>query len=99
MREVNHAGGTSVENVYLIDIILPNSIRIRDIDVTECSELAGNFGVIIGMDVITLGDFAVTNVGDSSVFSFRCPSTKTIDYVEKNKQLNAKNFKQNVLQP
>ncbi|MDR1021824.1 MAG: retroviral-like aspartic protease family protein [Prevotellaceae bacterium] len=88
MREVSHAGGTSVENVYLIDILLPNGIKVGGIDVTECSEQAGNFGVIIGMDVITFGDFALTNVGGISVFSFRYPSTKTVDYVAEKRNLN-----------
>jgi hypothetical protein len=93
MREVNHAAGTSIENTYLVDIFLPNKIRIRDVDVTECAEQAGNFGVIIGMDVITLGDFAITNVGGKSIVSFRYPSIKTIDYVEENKQIRIKELK------
>ena len=40
-----------------------------------------NFGAIIGMDVNTLGDMAITNVGGQTWMSFRTPSTMAIDYV------------------
>lgn len=84
MTNVNHAGGTSLANVYLLDIHLPNQIRVQNVRVTECSDQAGSFGVIIGMDIISLGDFALTNVDGHSVFSFRLPSIQKIDYVEEN---------------
>jgi hypothetical protein len=32
------------------------------------------------MDIITRGDFALTNVAGKSVFSFQYPSSKTIDF-------------------
>jgi preprotein translocase subunit SecA len=34
------------------------------------------------MSIITLGDFALTNADGNSTFSFKVPSTKTIDYVK-----------------
>ena len=36
-----------------------------------------DYDVIIGMDVITLGDFALTNTKDKSVFTFRYPTRQT----------------------
>ena len=36
--------------------------------------------VLIGMDIITLGDFAITNQNHTTTFSFRMPSLHTIDY-------------------
>ena len=44
------------------------------------------FDVLIGMDIITLGDFSITNVGGKTIFSFRVPSTETIDYVQQDNQ-------------
>lgn len=38
--------------------------------------------ILIGMDVINRGDFAVTNVGGITKFSFRVPSEAHIDFVE-----------------
>jgi hypothetical protein len=49
---------------------------------TECKSAKGNFDFIIGMDVITIGDFALTNVGKISTVSFRVPPGRTIDYVQ-----------------
>ena len=38
--------------------------------------------VLIGMDLISQGDFSVTNKGGSTVFSFRVPSQVHTDYVK-----------------
>lgn len=81
VAHVNHAGGTSLANVYLVDIYLPNNVRIQGVRVTECSEKAGEFGVIIGMDVISLGDFTISNANGKTTMSFRIPSMERIDYV------------------
>lgn len=97
---VNHAGGISDANVYLVNIYLPNRLTITGIRVTECSGAAGSFGVIIGMDIITQGDFAFTNVKGKSMFSFRLPSSKAIDYVQEQRDMDlykAKNIEKNDL--
>jgi hypothetical protein len=41
-----------------------------------------DFDVLIGMDIIGTGDFAVTNLGDTTVFTFRTPSVERIDFVK-----------------
>lgn len=38
--------------------------------------------MLIGMDIISHGDFAFTNQDGKSCFSFRIPSKTKIDYVE-----------------
>ena len=41
-----------------------------------------SFDVIIGMDIITHGDFSITNVSGTKWLSFRIPSSRElIDYV------------------
>jgi len=81
-QKVNHAGGTSDANVYLCHLKLPNGAVINNIQMTECADAGANFGLIIGMDVITCGDFSITNVGGNTTFSFRMPSVTEIDYYE-----------------
>ena len=49
-----------------------------------------NCDVLIGMDVITSGDFAVSNHNGKTVFSFRVPSVETTDYVKKAQFIRAK---------
>jgi predicted aspartyl protease len=79
---VQHADGISLQNVYLVNIYLPNNVVVPFVKVTECKNFIGNFDIIIGMDIISIGDFAITNVGQKTTFSFRIPSLKTIDYVK-----------------
>ncbi|MDO4981042.1 MAG: SEC-C metal-binding domain-containing protein [Prevotellaceae bacterium] len=78
------AAGPSQTKTYVVNIGLPNHVQIPMVMVSE-AELNG-FDVLIGMDVITLGDFSITNVNGKTVFSFRIPSTETIDYVQQGKQ-------------
>ena len=47
---------------------------------------------LIGMDIITLGDFSVTNLNEKTTFSFRYPSCETINYVEEAKRIQRKNL-------
>lgn len=88
--KVSHAGGTSDEDVHLVNLYLPNLVAIPFVRVTEASKLTGNFDVIIGMNIITHGDFSLTNFNGKSMVSFRMPSAKSIDYV---KEINASNKK------
>lgn len=75
--------GTEEVNVYLVDIILPNDKIKLTVPVTECKELSDDKSicVLIGMDVITKGDFCITNAQGKTVMTFRVPSVETVDYV------------------
>lgn len=42
------------------------------------------------MDIITRGDFAVTNLGEKTTFSFRIPSLADIDFVKDDNAANQK---------
>lgn len=82
-----HAKGKSLVNVYLVNIYLPNNIMIPNVRVSECEDGSGNFGVIIGMDIITIGDFAITNVGGITTFSYRIPSVEEINFEKEPEKL------------
>lgn len=71
---------------------MPNNLVIPSVRVTECADNAGDFGVIIGMDVITMGDFSITNYDSKTTVSFRIPSIKTIDYVEEANKLKESKY-------
>ena len=79
---VNNTSGTQVRDTYVINVYLPNNVAISYVKVVECESLVGNFGFLVGMDVISLGDLSVTNVNNQSVMSFRIPSIEEIDYVK-----------------
>jgi len=76
------AGSKNDADTYFVTFILPNNVRVEGVRVTEVPQMAGNADMLIGMDIITLGDFSVTNVGGKTIYSFRIPSVKTIDYVD-----------------
>ncbi len=84
---VHHAKGTSTTLVYLVSVFLPNNVCFSSLRVTE-GDLAGNIGVLIGMDIIGKGDFAISNKGGKTVFTFRMPSLERIDFVEQTKNLS-----------
>ena len=92
--EVNHAGGKSLSNVYLVNIGLPNHVMIGAVQVTEGVLVSGSEeqgtqpNVLIGMDIIGQGDFAVTNFDGKTVMSFKLPSSEVIDFVPTSNQKN-----------
>ena len=75
---VDHANGQSIVNVFEISLTLPNKTLFQSIRVTECA-LSG-FDLLIGMDVISHGDFSISNLNGKTTFSFRIPSYKETDY-------------------
>jgi len=75
---------------YTVDIILPNRIIVPGIPVTGVDGLVGEVGALIGMDIITLGDFSVSNFNKKTTFSFRIPSCEEIDFIPKAEDINMK---------
>lgn len=84
MTKVNTASGQSTTEIYLVSIGLPNKVGISELRVTR-GVVAGDAEVLIGMDIIGAGDFAVTNKDGHTAFSFRVPSCECIDFVEQAK--------------
>ena len=84
--EVYAAGGVHIANVYMIDVLLRSMVEFTNI---RAAEFLANekFDIIIGMDILTLGDLAITNHSNRTVLSFRVPpDTAHIDFVEKAKK-------------
>ena len=75
------AGGKIKANKYIISLSLPNRLNIENVMVSS-GKLGPGIDILIGMDIIRLGDFAISNVDNKTVFSFRFPSTKVIDFVK-----------------
>ncbi len=81
VTEVFHAQGKSLTNEYLVNVALPNGVVIGGVRVTE--GVLAECEVLIGMDVIGMGDFAVTNsnANGGTTLSFCIPSAGEIDFV------------------
>ena len=77
-EEMYHANGSSIVPTYLINILLPNEIGFYHIHVLGCD--LHNMDAIIGMDIISQGDFAISNFEGKTFFSFRIQSTQNISF-------------------
>ena len=80
--KIVYGSGAAITKFYTIALTLPNLLFVPEIWVTE-SDTDDGFGIILGMDVICMGDFAITNVGGVTTFSFCVPSLETIDFVQR----------------
>lgn len=80
---VTNTGTTELRNTYLININLPSHVVIPYVKVTDCEDVLGNGNadMLVGMDVIARGDFAVTYENDKTIMSFIMPPVGPIDYV------------------
>lgn len=90
LTETHGVGGAHNTEVYLINIVLANKVMFRGLQVIRGDLL--QIDLLIGMDIIAAGDFAVTNAGGKTMFSYRFPSSGHIDFVQ---QLNHDKLKNN----
>lgn len=82
--------GIKEVNVYYVNITLNNKSITLDALVTECDELSANneIGMLIGMNIITMGDFSLTSFNGNTIMSFRVPSQGYVDFVEEISEYN-----------
>jgi uncharacterized protein YchJ len=81
MTQVRHVQGVAEAEQYLITLRLPSNVGIAALRVTK-GILSAGADMLIGMDVIANGDFAVTNFAGQTKLSFRLPSCEHIDFVQ-----------------
>lgn len=75
--------GIDVKDTFLVHIGLPTGDIVTNIMAMEFD--ADEYDVVLGMDIICNGDFAITNQDDKTTFSFRIPSQQEIDFSEKHR--------------
>lgn len=68
-------------DTFLVNIGLPNNFWVIGITAT-LADLSPDTDLLIGMDIISLGDFAITNNNGKTRMTFRIPSLRNIDFVE-----------------
>jgi len=81
--KVNGINNTSMADVAKVCIKLPNLVEIKNTNVTVCN-LVKDVDLLIGMDIIKLGDFAISNGAGKTLFTFAMPpfENKTDLYVK-----------------
>ena len=72
-RMMTGAGGQYIAKEYLAGLLLPNKVAINAISLYGFVG-SEHFDLLIGMDIITLGDFLVSTHDGVMHFSFQIPS-------------------------
>jgi predicted aspartyl protease len=75
-----HASGQSFVNTFNVNAYLPNHIVFNNLTVSI--GILNGFDILIGMDMISKGDFSITNFNNKTCFSFRIPSLFHTDFVK-----------------
>ncbi len=79
-------GGKVLSDVFLISVFLPNRVVFHALRATVAVGEITGADVLIGMDIINQGDFAISNYSGRTTFSFRMPSIEETDYNLSQKQ-------------
>lgn len=79
-KEIIGENSKSVVPVSVVNITLPNELTFTECRVAVCG-ISGDVDVLIGMDIITRGDLAVSNWGQKTFLSYCAPSRESrIDF-------------------
>jgi hypothetical protein len=86
--KVTGVNNVSMAPVVIVSVILPNHVRITSLKTVVCDMRQG-VDMLIGMDIIGLGDLALSNGNGRTFFSFVIPPVPgKIDFVDKVEFLN-----------
>ena len=83
MTLVRGISGPTPSPVYNVSITLNNESISLTTRVTACEALndVDDTGMLIGMNVVSMGDLCISNFEGKTVLTFRTPSLETVDYV------------------
>jgi len=82
-KAISGIHNTQIVDVIYITLELPNHVIKKNIKVVVCN-ITSNVGMILGMDIISMGDFALSNGNDQTLVSFAVPPFKEkIDFSKK----------------
>lgn len=80
IENVYTASGPGQVPAFLVDVFLKHDLCVTGVKVT-LGNLHDGADCLIGMDIISLGDFSVTNFNGCTCMSFRLPSSHEVDFV------------------
>ena len=78
VKPIQTANGTYEAYAYVVDMMLPNKLVIRGVEVSESDLKVCD--ALIGMDIISMGDMKITNK-PTTKFIFRIPSEGDVPLV------------------
>lgn len=73
--EIFGAGGKMTVPVYLVDLLFTGTaLRLQSWRVSQIADV--HFDVLVGMDLISQGDFSISHTSTTTIFSFCWPTLK-----------------------
>lgn len=89
-KNITGVTGSQRRNTYLANVTLNNKEITLDMEITGVDPFSNDAdeGMLIGMDIISKGDFSITNFQGNTVMTFRKPSQGTVDYCKENELIN-----------
>ena len=86
--KVNGIGGYSIADIVRVSIRLPNLIVLNNARISVLN-LVKDVDMLIGMDIIQLGDFSISNGAGKTLFTFVMPPfDQKTDLYEKALKIN-----------
>jgi len=87
---ISGLGGSQVIDVFRLEVRLPNGLFISSRRIGVCNiRSVYNIDILIGMDIIQLGDFHISNTNGKTMFSFVIPSLPvSFNLADEAKRLN-----------
>lgn len=79
-KEYHTANGKIVAPRYNVNLTLQNSVSFTNVIAGLFDDNGDGFDFLIGMDIISQGNFAVTNYNGTMRISFEYPAHGTIDF-------------------
>lgn len=80
IQQIHTPSGIGIVKRYKTDIVLNNELIIQNIDVIDSEIGSQGIDILIGMNIIKLGDFGISNYNGQTHFSFRIPSYEHVNY-------------------
>ena len=74
--------GNGIVPIYCVDLQLPNHVTIKEVQIAGSKIGQQGLGLIIGMNIMCIGDFAVSNFNGKTQFSFRIPSVADANFAQ-----------------
>jgi predicted aspartyl protease len=89
--KVNGIGNFSIADIVRVSIRLPNLVELKNARISVLN-LVKDVDMLIGMDIIQLGDFSISNGAGKTLFTFAMPPfDDKIDLYEKAIAVNRNN--------
>lgn len=78
--KVHTPSGVGILNKYMVNLVLNNEVMFENWLVMDSEIGTQGIDVLVGMDIISEGDFAISNFKGKTQFSFRIPSQEHVEY-------------------